>query len=141
MSVRHNLHASCVALDAQHAVLIMGASGSGKSTLALRLMAFGAHLVADDRTDLRCESGQILASAPLAIRGRIEARGVGILSADALSDAILSLVVDLDRIETERLPPQRNISLYGVSLPLVLQAQHSHLDAAIWQFLKAGRVA
>ncbi|MER5171664.1 serine kinase [Thioclava sp. GXIMD2076] len=141
MSVRHILHASCVALDAQRAVLILGASGTGKSTLALKLMAIGGQLVADDRTDLTFRDGGLLARAPAAIRGRIEARGVGILAADVLEEAFISLVVDLDRTETERLPPLRNISLYGVSLPLVLRLQHGHLDAAIWQYLKAGRVA
>ncbi|MEF9600929.1 HPr kinase/phosphatase C-terminal domain-containing protein, partial [Paracoccus sp. PXZ] len=72
------LHASCIAHRGR-GLLILGPSGAGKSTLALEMMAFGATLVADDRTILRREGGRIVADAPDSIRGRIEARGVGIL--------------------------------------------------------------
>ncbi|KEP69178.1 serine kinase [Thioclava dalianensis] len=137
-----NIHATAVALDAERGVLIRGASGSGKSQLALRLMAFGARLVSDDRTDLRSDdAGQLIASAPPELAGRIEARGVGILRADALSQARVTLCVDLDRIEDQRLPPYRKDRVLGVALPLVLQLQNGHLDVAILQFLKEGRWA
>jgi len=48
MTATTTIHASCVAVDGK-GLLITGASGSGKSALALQLMAFGAHLIADDR--------------------------------------------------------------------------------------------
>lgn len=136
-----NLHASVVALDPERGVLIKGASGTGKSLLALRLMAYGAWLVADDRTDLTVEGGHLIARAPAPIAGRIEARGVGILRADPLSHARITLSVDLDREETERLPNCRKDSLLGVELPLVLRVQHDHFDVAILQWLKGGRWA
>ena len=67
------------------ALLILGASGRGKSALALGLMAAGATLVADDRTHLHARRRrQLVASAPAAIAGLIEARGIGILKAEAL---------------------------------------------------------
>jgi len=97
------VHASCVVANGR-AALIRGQSGSGKSALALRLLALGAGLVADDRTHLRHERGMVLAEAPAAIRGLIEARGVGILNAPAAGAAPLALVVDMDRHETEHLP-------------------------------------
>ncbi|KFE33987.1 HPr kinase/phosphorylase [Thioclava atlantica] len=136
-----NVHASVVALDPGRGVLIRGASGAGKSALALRLMAYGAHLVADDRVDLSVEDGALIARAPAAIAGRIEARGVGILNAEALERARIILCVDLDRIETDRLPTCRKDSLLGVELPLVLRVQHDHFDVAILQWLKGGRWA
>ena len=38
--------------------MITGASGAGKSALALQLIALGAELVADDRTELWREGGK-----------------------------------------------------------------------------------
>ncbi|WP_331459605.1 HPr kinase/phosphorylase [Paracoccus liaowanqingii] len=70
------LHATTVALEGR-GLVILGPSGSGKSGLALELMAVGAVLVADDRTDLRLQQGRLIAQAPPALSGRIEARGWG----------------------------------------------------------------
>lgn len=136
-----NVHGTVVALDAERGVLLIGPSGAGKSSLALQLMAFGARLVSDDRTDLRAESGALIASAPVAIAGQIEARGVGILAADALAFAKVVLVVDMSRAEVDRLPPERVTELCGVRVPLVLHVQKPHFVPAIVQYLKAGRVA
>lgn len=69
------VHATCVALNPHAAALIMGRSGAGKSALALRMMALGAHLVADDRTCLVAEGASLVASAPPSLAGLIEARG------------------------------------------------------------------
>ncbi len=136
-----NIHATAAALDAGRGVLILGASGAGKSELALQLMACGARLVADDRVDLTVREGELWARAPAILSGMIEMRGVGILRADALPAARIVLVVDLDRQETERLPPNRSHEILGVRLPLVLRLQHGHLDAAVLQWLKGGRVS
>ncbi len=97
-------------------LLILGASGSGKSALALTLMALGARLVADDRTWLALAGGGFWATCPPTIRGRIEARGIGILAADAQPGGRLAAAVDLDRTETERLPPARTVTLFGVTI-------------------------
>lgn len=132
------LHASCVALSGR-GVLILGAAGRGKSSLALQLMAYGCDLVSDDRTALAAEGGKLIAAAPSRIHGLIEARGIGILAADAIAAARLALVVDLDREETDRLPPLRRHVLLGVSLPLLHRSGSSHFPAAILQYLKAGR--
>ena len=135
------LHASCVALDGK-AVAICGASGRGKSELALQLMAFGATLVADDGTMVtrRPENG-LWVSCPPSIKGRIEARGIGILAADCVPQARLRLVVDLDVKEEQRLPPDRKITLLGEEVDLLLRVEHVHFAAAVFQYLKAGRVA
>lgn len=138
MSEETVLHASCVAFEGA-GVLILGASGSGKSALALELMARGAALVADDRVILRERAGRVIAAAPEAIAGRIEARFVGILNAAPAGPVPLRLVVDLDHVETGRLPPQRSKNLLGISLPLLHNAGISHFPAAILQYLRAGR--
>jgi len=132
------LHASCVT-SKDGAVLILGQSGSGKSGLALELMALGAVLVADDRVKLYRENGGIVAVAPETIAGRIEARYVGILKAEVVARASLKLIVDLDRIEAERLPPQRSKDVLGISFPLLHNVETRYFSAAILQYLKAGR--
>lgn len=135
---RMQLHATTVALNGQ-GLLILGPSGSGKSTLALELMAVRALLVADDRTDLRLADGRVMASAPQAIRGRIEARGIGILRAGALDMAPLHLVVDLGHAEEDRLPQSRTRDLLGMPLPLVFGPYRPHLYAALRQMMLFGR--
>lgn len=132
------LHASCVALSGR-GVLILGRAGAGKSGLALQLMAHGCELVSDDRTAIAAQDGALLAAAPASIRGWIEARFVGILAADAVASARVALVVDLDLVETDRLPPRRSRSLLGISLPLVQRVESAHFPAAILQYLKSGR--
>lgn len=128
------IHASTVAAGGR-AVLILGASGSGKSALALTLMAHGAQLVADDRTVLTTRDGVLFASAPATIAGRVEARGIGILHADALPAAPVALAVDLDRTETARLPDPRRITLAGHEIRLVHNVAGTHFAPAILQYL------
>src|SRR5687768_878873 len=96
------VHTSCVAIDGR-AVLIGGRSGKGKSDLALRLIDRGAKLVSDDYTFVRRKEGQLFASAPDTIKGKIEVRGVGILEFPAVRDVPVALFVDLDTDPT-RLP-------------------------------------
>lgn len=135
-----NLHASAVALEGA-AVCILGASGAGKSALALQLMAMGAGLVSDDRCLIWREGANLRVDAPDPIRGRIEARGVGILNARAVGPAAVALWVDLDRVEDHRLPPDREKVCLGVSRPILHNIQAQHFAAAILQYLKAGRNA
>ncbi|MEZ5777691.1 MAG: hypothetical protein R3E44_04940 [Paracoccaceae bacterium] len=134
------LHASCVALSGR-GVLIIGGSGAGKSALALQLMAFGCDLVSDDRTAIAARDGVLLATAPTAIRGRIEARGVGVLAAAAVPVARLVLCVDLTQRETDRLPQEHQYETLGVDLPCLHRVESAYFPAAILQYLKAGRAA
>ncbi len=132
------IHAGAVGIG-DRGLLILGPSGAGKSALALALMGLGARLVADDRVILRVEDGRLLADCPPAIRGRIEARGIGILRADAAGPVPLAQVVDLGRAETARLPPFRTTSVLGVDLPLVLGPMGPHLPSALMQLMRSGR--
>jgi HPr kinase/phosphorylase len=132
------LHAGCVAVGGR-GLLILGPSGSGKSALALQLIALGAGLVADDRTDVTRAADGLTARCPPALSGMIEARGLGILHAPVVSAAKLVLAVDLGVTETERLPPFRHVDVLGVELPLVRAQQGSHFHAALLHYLRFGR--
>ncbi|SDX31272.1 Hpr(Ser) kinase/phosphatase [Roseicitreum antarcticum] len=132
------VHASCVACPGAQgagAVLILGPSGAGKSTLALMLMSHGAQLVADDRTILRITDTDVTASAPEAIAGQIEARGVGILRAVPCAQAPVRLVVDMGRVEDARLPPARWHLLGPHAIPLLHKAETVGFPAAVWQYM------
>ncbi|KIC52012.1 HPr kinase/phosphatase C-terminal domain-containing protein [Tateyamaria sp. ANG-S1] len=131
------LHASAVAVDGR-GVLIRGASGSGKSSLALQLMGLGASLISDDQTDLTHETGGILLSAPTTIRDQIEARGVGILNAKSVT-APLHLVVDLDVLETQRLPVPHQAVILNQAFPCIHKVDTPAWPFAVLQYVKGGR--
>ncbi len=118
------IHATTVAFrraGAWRAVLLTGRSGSGKSDLALRLIDRGAMLVADDYTDLRAFDGRLLAMPPARIAGRIEIRGLGIVTLPHKAEAEVSLVAVLD-VPPERMPEPDAVTLAGVALPRVALA-------------------
>lgn len=137
-SLNVNLHASAVAVDGR-GLLILGASGTGKSALALRMMALGARLVADDRVVVQRRGAALLASAPSALRGVIEARGVGLLKSEPLDEVALALAVDLDRPAAARMPHPREISYHNLSVELIFGRELPNLDAILVQMLRCGR--
>ena len=128
---------SCVAVDGR-AVLFRGRSGSGKSTLCLEIMALGGDLVCDDGVVLTKRDEQVIVACPQALKGRIEARGVGIIAAQAAGAARLALVVDLDKTATKRLPERQFCHVMGISLPLIHKVEGPHFAAVIVQLLKGG---
>ncbi len=116
------IHGTSVALGGD-GILLQGPSGSGKSDLALRLIDSGARLVADDQTELSLLQGELRLSAPAAIAGRIEVRGIGILSVPTVASVPLRLVVALvPPGQVERLPEPQFCTLLGRSVPLVALA-------------------
>ncbi|EET46896.1 HPr kinase/phosphorylase [Thalassobium sp. R2A62] len=130
------IHASCVALNGR-AVLILGASGAGKSAMALRLMAYGAGLVADDRVHLSVADQVVWADAPDTIRGRIEARGIGILAAEPVGPAQVAVAVDLDQKTDQRLPQRQEYFVHDVPVPLLHNPESGHFVESVLQYLKA----
>lgn len=116
------VHASCIEI-AGAGILLRGPSGSGKSDLALRLIDGGARLVGDDRIDLTSQNGALIARAPATIAGKIEVRGLGILSLTAVGRSRVRMAVDLvPPGEVERLPEPRRCSYLGIALPLLAMA-------------------
>lgn len=138
MNAMCQIHGSAVAVD-DKALLIIGASGSGKSTLALEMIALGASLIADDRIDL-ARKGQVLTAAPPeTIAGTIEARGVGLIDMEHVTDVQIAWIVDLDEIEPERLPCSRTRHLLDVPCPVILGKDRDGLAAILWNLLRFGR--
>ncbi|MGO4914259.1 HPr kinase/phosphorylase [Pseudogemmobacter sp. W21_MBD1_M6] len=132
------LHATTVCFAGQ-GLLILGAAGSGKSSLALQLLAYGADLVSDDRTIVTDREGVVFATAPTALRGKIEARGIGILAVKPAPACPVVLVVDMDQTEEARLPPEREITILTHRIPLLYKAENAAFSAAVLQFLRGGR--
>ena len=126
------IHGSCIAIEGQ-GVLLLGKPGAGKSDLVLRLLDHqgsgtsgrlrAAQLVADDQIAIERLGDGLVASAPPALSGKLEVRGLGIVTAPALSRTPLMLAVRLTAAaEIERLPELdvNRFDILGASIPLIL---------------------
>ncbi|MBK5926802.1 hypothetical protein CCR87_05470 [Rhodobaculum claviforme] len=118
--------------------MLLGPSGAGKSQVALRMLALGAVLVADDRTELSREGDHLRAQAPGAIRGLIEARGIGLLRAPTVGSARVVLAVDLAQREGARMPPPRIWSALGLEVALIHAPETGCLPSALMLYLRHG---
>ncbi|HWA50719.1 MAG TPA: HPr kinase/phosphatase C-terminal domain-containing protein [Dongiaceae bacterium] len=113
---------TAVACDGK-AVLILGAPGTGKSDLALRLIDRGARLIADDLVELTRDGDRIMAAfpgdAPPDLKGRIEARGIGIVAVPAVDSSVeLALVVQATAPEqVPRMPETEYSQWLGIDVP------------------------
>ncbi|HEX2655184.1 MAG TPA: serine kinase [Xanthobacteraceae bacterium] len=123
-------HGSVVLVGAR-GIFIRGAAGAGKSRLVLALLEAAAagripfaRLVADDRVHLTATNGTLLARPPQALAGRMEIRGIGIVSVEFESVAKVDLVVDLADQNAARLPEPADctVTIAGVPLPRVSAA-------------------
>lgn len=123
------MHGTCLSVGGE-GVLILGEPGSGKSTLALRLIdepGYGisgvllrSELVADDQVIVTRDQDRLVASAPAALRGKLEIRGLGIVTLATPPSAPLALVVNLQNHSAiERLPDAATFYILGMALPLV----------------------
>jgi HPr kinase/phosphorylase len=129
-SAGESIHATCVDI-AGAGVLLLGPPGSGKSDLALRLIdtpgsgtggaMMTARLVADDQTLLALGAGALLAAPPPAIAGRLEVRGLGLVTVPYVAQTTLRLCVELVPSGVpERLPdPTAGRDFLGIMLPLL----------------------
>ena len=129
------LHATTVNIDGK-GVMIIGKSGAGKSSLALELMTLGAKLVADDRTIVKRNGETLQASVPPSIKGKIEARGIGILKIQDAGPTNVVLVVDLDKTSDYRLPEPRTHEVLGIMVDCLHRVPHAHFVASILFYVK-----
>ncbi|WP_373502892.1 HPr kinase/phosphorylase [Aestuariivirga sp.] len=126
------IHGSCIAIDGK-GVLLLGAPGAGKSDLVLRLLDHSgsgisgqlrhARMVADDQVAVRRIGDSLSASAPAALAGKLEIRGLGTVNVAALAEAPMALAVRLTpAIEIERMPEldRARMDILGISIPLIL---------------------
>ncbi len=116
------IHATAVARRGSQGwrgVLLTGPSGAGKSDLALRLMGRGWRLVSDDYCHVWQSGGHLYAHAPETIAGRLEIRGLGIVSAPQRLIARIDLIVACGQTLVERLPEPQRQTVAGVSLSLL----------------------
>ena len=103
--------------------------------------ALGAELVCDDQVSVKPHpDGGLWATPPSRSRGLIEARGVGLLAQPECS-AIVKAAVDLDQIETQRLPPAREIVIAGVKIPLLYRVESPAFASILFVYLKGQRYA
>ncbi len=76
-----------------------------------------------------------MVSAPAAIAGLIEVRGVGILQVEPLAEAALAMCVDLTPLaEVERLPKIRCENVLGLSVPSIALSAFEASAAAKLRF-------
>ena len=128
------VHATAIAIDGR-AVLLRGPSGAGKSDLALRLIDGGARLVADDQVELRRAGERVVVTAPAAIAGLIEVRGLGILRVEAVAEATLALLVDLvPSAEVDRFPETHYEDVLGLVVSSIVLSPFEASAAAKLRF-------
>ena len=124
------MHATAVAFGTT-GLLITGKSGAGKSSLALQLMTIGARLVADDRVAVTpLPEGGLHISAPAQLSGLIEARGFGLIATKPVT-ALARAVVDLDSVETDRIPKPKEIVIAGEALRLFSKVESPAFPAML----------
>ncbi len=117
------IHATCIACGGR-AALLRGRPGSGKSDLAFRMIRADAsgetRLVADDQVHLHASQDGLAATAPQALTGLIELRGLGLLRVPVIDRAAVRLIAELvPRDEVPRLPAPEFEEIQGVRLPLI----------------------
>ncbi len=135
-----HVHASAAAW-AGRGVLLLGPPGSGKSAVLARLLAAGAHLVADDVVRLE-RRGEVLYAEGVSAAGLIELRGNGIFRLTTTGGAVVNLCVELEANPgRERLPERRTTTILGMALPVLrLDGDDPAAVARIMLALAARRV-
>ena len=134
------LHATAVAVGGQ-GLLILGPSGSGKSQLAIQILALGADLISDDRVWLRTSEAGLVMQAADPLAGRIEARGLGLISCPMLPGAQLNYCIDLSLMSDARLPSAQEVTKLGHRILVLPGGPRVPQAAALVLLVKNGLAA
>ena len=120
-----NHHCTCIQVNST-GIMIEGASGSGKTSLALglldaaRIRGADFSFVCDDQALLTVKDGQLWASAPKSIAGKVEIHGSGIADIEFRERCKIDLVCQLiDQKKIERLPAPTKCERLGITLDYV----------------------
>ena len=131
-----NLHGTAVVIG-DRGVFIRGRSGAGKTELALELLSRGrvcglyARLVADDQLFTAAPSDRLVMTAPAAIAGLVEVRGLGPRPMPWQQRAVIDLVVTLiEPAQAERMPEPAAVIIASVPLPELKLAARNAPEAA-----------
>ena len=133
------VHGSAVEIAGQ-GILILGASGVGKSSLARDLIVLGAQLIADDQTVLTRDGCSVLLSRPASLPAGLELRGIGIVGCPMVETAPLALVVDLSKVEPNRMPPERECAFLDRNFRLIYGAGLDGLAQSLYLYSTHGRL-
>ena len=131
------LHGTAVSVGGR-GLLMLGPSGAGKSSLAIEMLALGAQLVSDDRVWLRVSQNGLLLQAPGAVAGRIEARGIGLLSCAHAPEARLKFCIDLSQTCDRRLPFVQEVTKLGHRVSVIPGGPKVPRAAALLLLLQNG---
>jgi HPr kinase/phosphorylase len=125
------IHATCVDVKGS-GVLIVGRSGAGKSSLAVGLLALGSSLVADDQCELIVKNKGFSISKPTSLPNSIEIRGIGLVSVPMIAETSLDWVINMDEVETERMPNLKFTEISGYRIPTIFGKNVDDLASRIY---------
>jgi HPr kinase/phosphorylase len=105
------------------------------------MLALGAQLVSDDRVWLRASTTGLRLQAPQAVAGRVEARGLGLLSCAHTPEASLKFCLDLSQTCDRRLPFVQEVTRLGHSVSVIPGGPQVPRAAAFMLLLQNGFAA
>ena len=134
------LHATALAVG-ENGLLILGPSGAGKSYLAVEMLALGADLISDDRVWLRNDGPRLMLHPAEPLAGRIEVRGLGLISCPMRPCVPLKYCLDLSLISEARLPFSLEVTKLGHRILVLPGGPVLPQAAALMLLVKNGFVA
>lgn len=119
--------------------MIEGASGTGKTSLALgmlnaaRIRNASFNFVCDDQALMKMINGELWASAPESLSGKVELFGAGIADISYIAQCRINLVCELvNQEDIMRYPENDQCQRFGASLDYVqTPVQHEALGIRI----------
>ncbi|MEM6603641.1 MAG: HPr kinase/phosphatase C-terminal domain-containing protein [Pseudomonadota bacterium] len=115
MNFLENIHANLFTFEGV-GFLLRGPSGSGKSDLTLRVLDEGGALVSDDRTDIFADNdNKIYGQPPEALKGKLEIRGIGIITHPYTPSCFIDVICDLCN-SYARMPEDNSIIFHSEAI-------------------------